>query len=110
VKEGGPLRGSEGARAAWSGSGFEKAGWLRLPAGSSTLTGCPPVVMFSITGSSRRFMKKFLLLSIILAAIAIPARNSKVKNARAGLRKTLIHTLAFNLVYLFLILYVWHRI
>ena len=55
-------------------------------------------------------MKKFLLLSIILAAIAIPARNSKVKNARAGLRKTLIHTLAFNLIYLFLILYVWHRI
>jgi hypothetical protein len=55
-------------------------------------------------------MKKLILLSVIIAAIAIPARNSKAKNAQVGLKKTLIHTIAFNLIYLFLILYVWHRI
>ena len=55
-------------------------------------------------------MKKFLLLSVIIAAVAIPVRNAKLKNARAGLKKTLIQTTLFNVVYLFLILYVWHRL
>jgi hypothetical protein len=55
-------------------------------------------------------MKKLLLLSVIIAAIVIPVRASKMKDPREGLKKTLIHAAVFNLVYLFLMLYVWHRL
>lgn len=55
-------------------------------------------------------MKKFILLSVILAAIVIPARAARNKDARLGLKKTLIHMALFNLVYLFLILFVWNRL
>jgi hypothetical protein len=55
-------------------------------------------------------VKKLILLSIIIAAIALPARASRMKDARQGLRKTLIQTLVFNLVYLFLITMVWFKL
>lgn len=55
-------------------------------------------------------MKKLILLSVVIAAIAIPLRNAKGKNARAGLKKTLIQTAAFNVVYLFLVVWVWNRL
>lgn len=55
-------------------------------------------------------MKKLILLSVIIAAIVIPLRNAKAKNARAGLKKTLVQTVVFNFIYLFLIIYVWNRL
>lgn len=55
-------------------------------------------------------MKKLILLSVIIAAIALPARAARTKNARLGLRKTLIHTAIFNLIYLFLITMVWFKL
>jgi hypothetical protein len=55
-------------------------------------------------------MKKLLLLSVIIAAIVIPVRASKMKDPREGLRKALVHTALFNLFYIFLLLFVWHRL
>lgn len=55
-------------------------------------------------------MKKFVLLSFILAMIAIPALNAKNPDARAGLKKTLIHMTIFDVVYLLLLMYVWPRL
>lgn len=55
-------------------------------------------------------MKKLILLSVIIAAIALPARAARMKNARAGLRKTLIQTAIFNFIYLVLITMVWFKL
>lgn len=55
-------------------------------------------------------MKKLILLSIIIAAIAIPARAARTKDARVGLKKVVRQTLIFNVVYLLLILFVWMRL
>jgi len=54
-------------------------------------------------------MKKLLLLSVIIASIAIPARAARFKNARVGLRKTLTQMAVFDLIYLVLVLVVWGR-
>lgn len=55
-------------------------------------------------------MKKLLLLSVIIAAIALPARAARAKNAREGLRKTLIQVAIFNVIYLFLVTMVWFKL
>ncbi len=55
-------------------------------------------------------MKKLILLSVIIAAVVIPVRNARMKNSREGLKKTLIQTALFNLLYLFLVVYVWNRL
>jgi hypothetical protein len=55
-------------------------------------------------------MKKFILLSFILAMIVIPARNARSKDARAGLKRTIIQMAVFDVVYLLLLLYVWPRL
>lgn len=54
-------------------------------------------------------MDKFILLSVIFASIAIPARFAKVKNPRAGLKKTLVWMAVFNVFYLFLVRFFWGR-
>lgn len=53
---------------------------------------------------------KIILISIIIAAMTIPARAAKTKDARQGLKKTIVHTLIFNLIYLTLITLVWMRL
>ena len=55
-------------------------------------------------------MSKLLLLSIIFATIAIPARAARAKNPRLGLRKTLIGLAVFNLFYLFGLVFLYGRI
>jgi hypothetical protein len=40
----------------------------------------------------------------------IPIRAARLKNPRAGLKKTLLNMAVFNLVYLFLLLFVWGRL
>jgi hypothetical protein len=54
-------------------------------------------------------MAKLILLSVIIAAIAIPVNASKDVNPRAGLRKTLLRMALFNFFYLFAILYLYPR-
>lgn len=55
-------------------------------------------------------MKKLILLSVIIAAIAIPARMSKMKDGRAGFKKTIVYTLVFNAIYVILLTQVWFRL
>jgi hypothetical protein len=55
-------------------------------------------------------MKKFILLSFILAMIVIPARQARGTDARAALKRTLVQMTIFDLVYLLLLLYVWPRL
>ncbi len=47
---------------------------------------------------------------MILASIIIPVRAAKIKDPRLGLKKTLIRAAVFNLVYLGLVMFVWHRV
>jgi len=55
-------------------------------------------------------VKKLILLSVIIAAIALPARAARAKDARQGLKQTLIHVAIFNFIYLILITVVWFRL
>jgi len=55
-------------------------------------------------------MKKLILLSIIFASIAIPARAAKLPDARAGLKKALLQTALFSLLYVVLVTQVWTRL
>jgi hypothetical protein len=54
-------------------------------------------------------LKKLILLSLIIASIAIPARAARAKNPRQGLRKMIIQMAVFDLIYLILITVVWVR-
>lgn len=55
-------------------------------------------------------MSKLLLLSILIASIALPARAAREKNPRRGLRKTIVYVLLFNVFYLFSLLFLYGRI
>jgi hypothetical protein len=54
-------------------------------------------------------LKKLILLSVIIASIAIPARAARSKDGLAGLKKTLIQMAVFDLIYVILITQVWFR-
>jgi hypothetical protein len=53
---------------------------------------------------------KFLLLSIVLVLIALPLLTSRDMNARRGLKKALLLMITFNLLYLFLVRFVYPRL
>ena len=55
-------------------------------------------------------MKKFLLYTILIATVVIPMIAASDKSAIRGFRKAVIWMAAFNVIYLFAILYVWPRI
>ncbi|HEY0467183.1 MAG TPA: hypothetical protein VGC79_23445 [Polyangiaceae bacterium] len=55
-------------------------------------------------------MQKLVLMSVIIASLIIPARAARMKNPEAGLKKTLVNVAIFNLVYVFLLLYVVGRL
>jgi hypothetical protein len=54
-------------------------------------------------------LKKLILLSVIIASIALPARLARVKDGKEGLKKALIHVAIFEFIYLILITQVWFR-
>jgi hypothetical protein len=54
-------------------------------------------------------VKKIILISILLATIAIPVRAAGQPNARIGLKKALLYSLLFNVVYWLLLLFVYQR-
>jgi hypothetical protein len=54
-------------------------------------------------------MSKLILISVIIAAIAIPARAAREENPRKGLRKAIIQTLFFHAFYAFALCYLWGR-
>lgn len=55
-------------------------------------------------------MKKFILLSFILAMVVIPARQARSKDARLALKRVVVQMAIFDVVYLVLLLYVWPRL
>lgn len=55
-------------------------------------------------------MKKFLLYTILIATVVIPMIAASDKSAIRGFRKAVVWMAAFNVIYLFAILYVWPRI
>jgi hypothetical protein len=52
-------------------------------------------------------MAKLLLLSCIIAIIAIPMVTARVKNARRGLQLTIILITVFNLLYVFAVRFIY---
>ena len=55
-------------------------------------------------------MKKFLLYTILIATVMIPLIAASDKSAIRGFRKAVLWMAAFNLLYVFAILYVWPRL
>jgi hypothetical protein len=45
-------------------------------------------------------MAKLMLLSVLVASVAIPANAAKGANPRAGLKKSLVQVALFNVFYL----------
>jgi len=44
-------------------------------------------------------MGKLMLLSVLVASVAIPTNAAKTKSPRAGLKKTLVQIAVFNFLY-----------
>ncbi len=55
-------------------------------------------------------MHKLLLLSILLATIAIPVRGARNTNPVRGLKKTVLHMFAFECFYLVAVIYLYPRL
>jgi hypothetical protein len=55
-------------------------------------------------------VKKLILISILLATIAIPTRAANDPNPRLALKKALLYSLVFNVVYWLLLLFVYPRL
>jgi hypothetical protein len=55
-------------------------------------------------------VKTLVLMSVIIASIVIPARAARSKSARAGLKTVVKQMLIFNLIYLFMLIFVVGRL
>lgn len=49
-------------------------------------------------------------MSVVIASALIPAITAKDRNARRGLRRTIVALLAFNVLYVVLVIWVYPRI
>ena len=59
---------------------------------------------------TRRTVQKLVLMSVIIASIVIPARAARLKSPQAGLKKVIVQVAIFNLIYLFLLVFVVGRL
>jgi hypothetical protein len=55
-------------------------------------------------------MAKLLLLSVVIMMIAVPVLTARDRNARRGLRKAVLWTIVFNLLYLLAVRFVYPRL
>lgn len=55
-------------------------------------------------------MAKFLLLSILIMTVALPMRFAKMKDPRAGLRKTMVGATLYVFFWIFFCVYIFIRI
>ena len=55
-------------------------------------------------------MAKFLLTSILIMTIALPMRYAKAKEARAGLRKTMLGATLYVFFWVFFCVYIYTTI
>jgi hypothetical protein len=54
-------------------------------------------------------LKKLILLSVIIASVVLPARAARAKSGREGLKKALLQTAIFEIIYVVLLTQVWFR-
>lgn len=54
-------------------------------------------------------MKKLILLSVIIASVVVPVRAARAKSGKQGLKRALIHTAVFDLIYVVLVTQVWFK-
>ena len=55
-------------------------------------------------------MQKLILISIVLANVAIPIWASRERGARRGLKKMLVAMVLFNLAYLLALIVIYPRL
>jgi hypothetical protein len=55
-------------------------------------------------------MAKLVLLSIIIAMVTVPIAAGRHRNARRGISRMVVLLFLFNLVYLFLVRYIYPRL
>jgi hypothetical protein len=55
-------------------------------------------------------MAKFLLLSVLIMTIAIPMRNAKSKDAKAGLKRTLVAMTLYIWFWVFYLVYIHSKL
>ena len=55
-------------------------------------------------------MAKLILISILIATIAIPMRAAAIQKPKRAFRKLLLWSLVFNFTYMILLLYVYPRV
>ena len=53
-------------------------------------------------------MSKGLILSAVIAIIAVPVIAAREKNPKAGLKKAVVYTIVFNIFYLLALRFVVH--
>jgi len=53
---------------------------------------------------------KLVLVSVLIATIAIPMRAARITRPKPAFRKLVLWTLVFNFTYLILLLYVYPRV
>ncbi|WP_395813042.1 hypothetical protein [Archangium minus] len=52
-------------------------------------------------------MKKFILMSVLYAAIVLPILAARERNAVRGVKRAVAMFVAYNFLYAFLVLVVW---
>jgi len=55
-------------------------------------------------------MIKALLISILIAIIAIPTLAARERSAHQGLKRALFYTFVYELFYLFLLMFIYPRL
>jgi hypothetical protein len=55
-------------------------------------------------------MQKLLLLSILIATVAIPMRSATMRSPTRAFRRMLLLMAAFNAFYVLAVVYVWPRL
>ncbi len=55
-------------------------------------------------------MSKLILLSILLVDVLVPLWTSRDRNARRGLKRTLLYMFIGNVAYLLLVMFVYPRL
>jgi hypothetical protein len=54
-------------------------------------------------------MSKFILLSLLIAMVAIPARAARDPRPHRGLKRALVQGVGYYAFYMFALMYLWGR-
>ena len=65
--------------------------------------------VFSAIRTRALALKKLILLSVIIASVVMPVRAARAKDGFEGLKRALIQTAIFEIIYVVLVTQVWFR-